>query len=59
MRSIFRLAWKAFQSTQQRRADAQALDQLDERTLRDIGFEFEANLRRESLHRTAARFRMF
>ena len=59
MRTIFRLAWKAFQSTQQQRADAQALEDLDERTLRDIGFESEANHRRESLRRAAARFRMY
>jgi uncharacterized protein YjiS (DUF1127 family) len=58
MRTIFTLAWKAFQSAQQRRASAQALDELDERTLRDIGFDAEANARREHLRHAAARFRM-
>ena len=58
MRTIFRMAWQAFQDARQRRADTEALEHLDERALRDIGFETEANSRRESL-RSAMRFGMY
>jgi hypothetical protein len=58
MRTIFRRAWLAFQAARQRRADADSLEHLDEHALRDIGFEPEANFRREALNRAAMRLRM-
>ena len=58
MRTIFEMAWRAFRDARQRHADAQALERLDERALRDIGFETEANYRRDSMQRAAGRFWM-
>lgn len=55
MKRIFRLAWGTFESARRSRAVARALEHLDERTLRDIGLESEANRVRERT-RIAARF---
>jgi uncharacterized protein YjiS (DUF1127 family) len=55
MKRIFRLAWDAFESARRSRATSRALEHLDERTLRDIGLENEANRVRQRT-RLAARF---
>ena len=55
MKRIFRLAWDAFESARRSRATARAIEHLDERTLRDIGLEGEANRVRER-SRVAMRF---
>jgi len=46
----------AFAAAQKKRAQARMLNQLDERTLRDIGLEFEANSARERTRRLDMRF---
>jgi hypothetical protein len=55
MKRVFRLAWDAFESARRSRATARAIEHLDERTLRDIGLESEANRVRDRT-RLAARF---
>ena len=55
MLRIFRLAYDAVLDVQRKRANARLLDQLDERTLRDIGLETQANIARE---RTRLAFRL-
>lgn len=55
MKRIFRLAVEAFVAAREERARARLLSQLDERTLRDIGLEQEANRARER-NRLAMRF---
>lgn len=55
MKRIFRLAIDAFISAREERARARLVSQLDERTLRDIGLEQEANRERER-NRLAMRF---
>ena len=55
MLRIFKLAYDAVLDVQRKRADAQLLAQLDERTLRDIGLERQANVVRE---RTRLAFRL-
>lgn len=55
MKRIFRLAVEAFVAAREERARARLLSQLDERTLRDIGLEQEANRARERT-RVAMRF---
>jgi uncharacterized protein YjiS (DUF1127 family) len=47
MIDFFKLAIDAFAASRQKRARNRLLDQLDERTLRDIGLEHEANRARE------------
>ena len=47
MLRIFKLAYDAVLDVQRKRANAHLLDQLDERTLRDIGLDHEANRVRE------------
>lgn len=47
MKRVIRLAWNAFVAARRARATARALERLDERTLRDIGLEREANRVRE------------
>ena len=47
MKRIFRLAIDAFIAAREERARARLMSQLDERTLRDIGMEHEANRARE------------
>jgi len=53
---IFRFAIDAFAAVQQRRARARVLEQLDERTLRDIGLEHEANRARARSRQLYMRF---
>jgi len=55
MLRIFKLAYDAVLDLQRKRANARLLDQLDERTLRDIGLETQANIARE---RTRLAFRL-
>ena len=55
MKRIFRLAWDAFAAARLERARARMVEQLDERTLRDIGMDLEANRARER-SRVALRF---
>jgi uncharacterized protein YjiS (DUF1127 family) len=53
---ILNLLFDAIASAQKKRAHARMLTQLDERTLRDIGLEFEANSARERARRIDLRF---
>ena len=55
MKRIFRLAVDAFMTVRMERARARLIEQLDERTLRDIGMDLEANRARER-NRLATRF---
>ena len=55
MLRIFKLAYDAVLDVQRKRANAQLLAQLDERTLRDVGLEAQANIVRE---RTRLAFRL-
>jgi hypothetical protein len=55
MKRIFRLAVDAFIAAREEQARARMVSQLDERTLRDIGMEHEANRARERT-RLAMRF---
>ena len=56
MIKILSLVFDAFAAAQKKRAQARMLNQLDERTLRDIGLEFEANSARERTRRLDMRF---
>jgi uncharacterized protein YjiS (DUF1127 family) len=53
---ILNLVFDAFAAAQKKRAQRRMLSQLDERTLRDIGLEFEANSVRERSRRIDLRF---
>ncbi|HEY8252737.1 MAG TPA: hypothetical protein VIG70_19275 [Burkholderiales bacterium] len=55
MKRMFRLAVDAFMAVRMQRAHAKLVEQLDERTLRDIGMDLEANRARER-NRLAVRF---
>jgi hypothetical protein len=55
MLRIFRLAYDAAINAQSQRATTRLIQELDERTLRDIGLEVEANAARERT-RLALRF---
>jgi uncharacterized protein YjiS (DUF1127 family) len=59
MKSLFKLAIDAFAAVQEKRARARLLTQLDERTLRDIGLEQEANRARERTRHGFMRFGMY
>jgi uncharacterized protein YjiS (DUF1127 family) len=59
MIKILNLVFDAFTAAQKRRAQARMLSQLDERTLRDIGLEFEANSARQRAKRLDLRFSMY
>lgn len=58
MKRIFRLAVDALAVVRQEHMRAQLAQQLDERTLRDIGMDLEANRARERT-RLAMRFGMY
>jgi hypothetical protein len=58
MKRFFRLAIDVFASVRLQRARARMVEQLDERTLRDIGMDLEANRARER-NRLAMRFGMY
>ena len=55
VKRMFRLAVDAFMAVRMQRAHAKLVEQLDERTLRDIGMDLEANRARER-NRLAMRF---
>ena len=56
MIKILNLVFDAIASAQRKRAQARLMNHLDERTLRDIGMEFEANEARERSRRIDLRF---
>ena len=56
MIKVLNLVVEAFVAAQKRRAQAGMLSQLDERTLRDIGLELEANRARARSRRLDLRF---
>jgi len=58
VKTFFKLAIEAFKNARLERARAQVIEQLDERTLRDIGLDTEANRARERT-RLAFRFGMY
>ena len=55
MKTFFKLAIEAFANARLERARARVIEQLDERTLRDVGMDLEANRARER-NRLAMRF---
>jgi uncharacterized protein YjiS (DUF1127 family) len=59
MKSLFKLAIESFAAVREKRARARLLTQLDERTLRDIGLEQEANRARERSRHGYLRFGMY
>lgn len=59
MKRIFSLAIEAISAAQQRRARARLIQELDERTLRDIGLEHEANRARSRSRQAYLRFGMY
>ena len=59
MQSLFRIAIRLFAAAQEKRVRARLLTQLDERTLRDIGLEQEANRARERARHGFLRFGMY
>ena len=56
MIKILNLVFDAVARAHDKRAQARLLQQLDERTLRDIGLEFEANTARARSRRIDLRF---
>ena len=56
MIKILNLMLDAFAEAQRKRSQARLFQHLDERTLRDIGLEFEANHARERSKRIDLRF---
>ncbi len=56
---ILNLVFDAFGEARRKRAQARLLQHLDERTLRDIGLEFEANHARERSKRIDLRFGIY
>ena len=59
MIKILNLVFDAMARAHDKRAQARLLQQLDERTLRDIGLEFEANHARDRARRIDMRFGMY
>ena len=59
MIKVLNLVMEAFVAARKKRASARLLSQLDERTLRDIGLEFEANHARERARRIDVRFNLY
>jgi hypothetical protein len=55
MKKILKLVWNAIKAVRLEQARARLIEELDERTLRDIGLEAEAN-RARSRTRLALRF---
>jgi hypothetical protein len=56
MMKILSVVLDAFAEARRKRAQARLLQHLDERTLRDIGLEFEANHARTRARRIDLRF---
>ena len=59
MKSIIRMAIDAFAAVRERSARARLIEQLDERTLRDIGLESEANRARARSRHVYLRFGLY
>jgi hypothetical protein len=59
MKSLLKLAIDAFTAVQEKHARARLLTELDERTLRDIGLEQEANRARDRARHGFLRFGMY
>ena len=59
MIKILNLVFDAFAKAQHKRSQTRLLQQLDERTLRDIGLEVEANHARDRTRRLDTRFGMY
>jgi hypothetical protein len=59
MHRLFKLAIELFSAAREKRARAGLLMQLDERTLRDIGLEQEANRARDRARHGFLRFGMY
>ena len=59
MRTLFKIAIEAFASARQKRVRVRLLEELDERTLRDIGLEHEANRARARSRAAFMRFGMY
>lgn len=59
MIKVLNLVVEAFVAAHKKRANARLLRQLDERTLRDIGLEFEANSARQRSRRLHLRFGLY
>ena len=59
MTRMLKLVIDTFVSAQQKRAQNRLLETLDERTLRDIGLEHQANRARERVLRAYVRFGSF
>jgi uncharacterized protein YjiS (DUF1127 family) len=59
MESLFKVAIQLFAAAQAKRARERLLTQLDERTLRDIGLEQEANRARDRARNGYLRFGMY
>ena len=56
---MFKQAIEAFAAARERRARARMIQSLDERTLRDIGLEIEANRARDRSRYGFMRFGMY
>ena len=59
MRTLFKTVIEAFAAARQKRARVRLLEHLDERTLRDIGLEHEANRARARSRAAFMRFGMY
>ncbi|HYI85712.1 MAG TPA: DUF1127 domain-containing protein [Burkholderiales bacterium] len=59
MMKILNVVLDAFAEARRKRAQARLLQHLDERTLRDIGLEVEANYARNRARRVDVRFGMY
>lgn len=59
MHDLFKLAIELVSAAREKRARAHLLMQLDERTLRDIGLEQEANRARDRARHGFLRFGMY
>jgi len=59
VKSFFKAAFDALAAARERRARTRMIEQLDERTLRDIGLEHEANRARGRSRQTFMRFGMY
>jgi uncharacterized protein YjiS (DUF1127 family) len=59
VKKLFTFAAEAIAAVQERRVRARLLEQLDERTLRDIGLEDEANRARARSRQVQLRFGMY
>jgi hypothetical protein len=59
VKSLFKVTMDAFAAAREQRRRARLVEQLDERTLRDIGLEDEANRARARSRQVQLRFGMY